>query len=151
MPVHNHELSAVFQRLADLLEIQGADRFRVRAYRNAARTIESHPGSIADMVQKERDIQALPGIGRDLADKIREYVKTGRLRLLEDLEKEIPRGLITLTALGSIGPKRARALYEELGVSSLEELAECARRGEIARIRGFGAKTERKILEEIAG
>lgn len=151
MPVHNHELSAVFQRLADLLEIQGADRFRVRAYRNAARTIESHPGSIANMVQKERDIQALPGIGRDLADKIREYVKTGRLRLLEDLKKEIPRGLITLTALGSIGPKRARALYEELGVSSLEELAECARRGEIARIRGFGAKTERKILEEIAG
>lgn len=149
MPVHNHEIATVFQKLADLLEIQGASQFRVRAYRNAARTIESQSASIAEMIRKGQDLRELPGIGSDLAEKIREYVRTGGLRKLDELEKKIPGGVSTLMTIGGLGPKKARALYESLGISTLQELTEAARKGELAGIRGFGRKTEQKILAEV--
>lgn len=149
MPVHNHEIATVFQKLADLLEIQGASQFRVRAYRNAARTIESQSASIAEMIRKGQDLRELPGIGSDLAEKIREYVRTGGLRKLDELEKKIPGGVSTLMTISGLGPKKARALYESLGISTLQELTEAARKGELAGIRGFGRKTEQKILAEV--
>jgi len=150
VPVHNHEIASAFQKLADLLEIQGANQFRVRAYRNAARTIESQPKSVAEMIRDGQDIRELPGIGSELAAKIREYVGTGRIRRLEELKKEVPEELSSLMKIGGLGPKRVRVLHEELGVSTRAELEKAARNGDISRIRGFGPKTEQKILKDIS-
>ncbi len=150
MPFYNQEIAAAFQKLADLLEIQGTNQFRVRAYRNAARTIESQPKSVTDMINEGEDLQELPGIGHDLAAKIREYVDTGRIRRLDELEREIPEGLSILMKIEGLGPKKVKALHDSLGISSRQDLEAAARNGEIARVRGFGPKTERKILRGLS-
>ena len=90
MAVHNAEVAACFNRMAELLEIEGANPFRVRAYRRAASTIEDLPSSVAAMVSEAKDLDALPGIGEDLAAKIKEIVETGRLRALEEVEARTP-------------------------------------------------------------
>jgi DNA polymerase (family 10) len=149
MPVRNAEIAHVFDRMAALLEIQGANPFRVRAYRNAARTLSGLPRSVADMLAEEEDLSELPGIGKDLAGKIAEIVDTGRLTILEDLEREIPPGLVDLTALRGLGPKRVRALYEELGVRDLADLQRAATKQRIRGLSGFGVKTEQGILEAL--
>ncbi len=150
MPFHNQEIAAAFEKLADLLEIQGANQFRVLAYRNAARTIESQPKSVADMIDEGEDLQELPGIGHDLAAKIREYASTGRIRRLDELEREIPEGLSILMKIEGLGPKKVKTLHDRLGISSRHDLETAARSGEIARIRGFGPKTEQKILRGLS-
>ena len=150
MPVRNQEIAAAFQKLADLLEIQGANQFRVRAYRNAALTIESHPKSMADMIAEGEDLQELPGIGRDLAAKIREYVETGRIRKLDELTSEVPEGLSILMKIEGLGPKKVKTLHERLGISSRQDLEAALHNGEIARIRGFGPKTEQKIIQGLS-
>ena len=134
----------------DLLEIQGANQFRVRAYRNAALTIESHPKSMADMIAEGEDLQELPGIGRDLAAKIREYVETGRIRKLDELTSEVPEGLSILMKIEGLGPKKVKTLHERLGISSRQDLEAALHSGEIARIRGFGPKTEQKIIQGLS-
>ena len=150
MPFYNQEIAAAFQKLADLLEIQGTNQFRVRAYRNAARTIESQPKSVADMIDEGKDIEELPGIGHDLAAKIREYVSTGRIRRLDELEREIPEGLSILMKIEGLGPKKVKTLHDRLGITSRQDLEAAARSGELARIRGFGPKTEEKILRGLS-
>ena len=90
MPVHNAEVAAIFDELADLLEIQGANEFRVRAYRSAARNINSLPHSVSEMVARDEDLSKLPGIGKDLARKIEEIVRSGKLKKLEEIKTEVP-------------------------------------------------------------
>jgi len=133
--------------MADLLEIQGSNTFRVRAYRNAARTIENLSRSAVDMVNQDEDLTELKGIGKDLAKKIKEIVETGELSMLEDLKKEIPFELSDFMDIPGIGPKRVHAIYEELGVKSLDELKKAAEKHRIQEIGGFGEKTEKIILE----
>jgi DNA polymerase (family 10) len=149
MPVRNAEIVQLFDRTAALLEIQRANPFRVRAYRNAARTLSGLPRSVADMLAEEEDLSELPGIGKDLAGKIAEIVDTGRLTVLEDLEREIPAGLVDLTALRGLGPKRVRALYDELGLRDLADLQRAASMQRIRGLSGFGVKTEQRILEAL--
>ncbi|TNF61693.1 MAG: DNA polymerase/3'-5' exonuclease PolX [Deltaproteobacteria bacterium] len=149
MPVRNAEIADIFERMAVLLEIQGANPFRVRAYRNAARTLTDLPRSVADMLAEEEDLSELPGVGKDLAGKIAEIVDTGRLTALEELEREIPAGLVDLTALPGLGAKRVRALHDELGVRDLTDLQRAATRQRIRELHGFGAKTEQRILEAL--
>lgn len=149
--VANAEVARVFRELADLLEIQGANPFRVRAYRNAARTIEELPDSIAVLArQGAARLTELPGIGEDLAGKIVELVDTGSLGAFEEARREVPRGLLELIRVRGLGPKRARALYDTLGIESLGELEAAARAGRVRAVKGFGVRTEEKILEEIA-
>ncbi|HQG33013.1 MAG TPA: DNA polymerase/3'-5' exonuclease PolX [Deltaproteobacteria bacterium] len=150
MPVHNQEIAGVLEKMADLLEIEGANPFRVRAYRNAAFTVESEARSISDMIEEGDDLTELPGIGKDLAAKISEIARTGKLHQLEELEEKLPEDLSTLMGIGGLGPKRIHILHEELGISTVDELKQAAERGEIQRLKGFGRKTEKKILEEIA-
>lgn len=150
MPVHNTEIADIFDHVADLLEIQDANRFRVRAYRNAARTIRDLNRNLADMLAEGTDLADLPDIGDDLAAKIAEIVNTGHLSLLEDLAKEIPPAIVEVTAVPGIGPKRARALFDALGVSSLDDLREAAASGRIAALPGFGEKTQTRIRDELA-
>jgi len=149
MLVHNADVADIFNRFADLLEIDGANPFRVRAYRNAARTIASLGQNATDMVRKGKDLTELPGIGKDLAQKIEEIVRTGSLSQLKELEAHIPGQLARLMKMPGLGPKRVRALHERLGISTLEELKMAAEKGKISQLRGFGDKIEQMVLEEI--
>ena len=149
MPVQNSDVKDIFNKLADLLDIEGANPFRVRAYRNAARTVSGLPGNISDMINEDEDLTRLPGIGKDLAGKIREIVETGTLSQLQEAEKKTPRGLNKLLRLESLGPKKVKLLYHELGISNLKELKGAAKKGNIRKLEGFGEKTEQKILESL--
>jgi histidinol phosphatase-like PHP family hydrolase len=149
MPVHNSDVAELFSQVADLLEIEGANPFRVRAYRDAARTIATLSENVADMVEKGKDLTELPGVGEDLAGKIQEIVRTGELGQLAEIEQRTPPELAEMMKVPGLGPKRVRALYEQLGVTSLDGLEEAAKKRKIHDLEGFGVKTEQKILEEL--
>lgn len=149
MPVQNAEIADIFNQYADLLEVQGANQFRVRAYRTAARTASGLSRSLSDLVRQETDLAELPGIGKELAAKIVEIVRTGKLRKLEELKEEVPAGLIDIMGIAGLGPRKAAVLYNDLGITSIAELEQAARDGKVRELPGFAARTEEKILEEI--
>jgi len=149
VPVHNRQIADMFGRLADLLEIEGANPFRVRAYRNAARVVGGYPRSLADRLAEGADLTDLSGIGEDLAAKIETIVRTGRLPKLEEVEKRTPPALSDLMKVPGLGPKRVKALYQALNVRSLEDLRRALRAGRVRELPGFGAKTEAAIREGI--
>jgi DNA polymerase (family 10) len=149
MPVQNSDISNIFNEVADLLEIEGGNPFRVRAYRNAARTVSSLPRSLGAMIDSEENLTELPGIGKDLAGKIEEIVKTGSLAQLEELKGKTPAELSELMQLEGLGPKKVKALYDNLDVMTLKDLGEAARQGKVRELEGFGEKSEKKILEEV--
>jgi DNA polymerase (family 10) len=148
--MENIEIARAFSEVADLLEIQGANPFRVRAYRNAVRTIEGLTKSLAEMVAREEDLEELPGVGKDIAAYIRELVETGELRLLHTLEKRVPETLADLLRLEGIGPKRAQKLWKKLGVESVDDLALAIDSGRVRELGGFGEKTVEKMRRSIA-
>lgn len=149
MTVHNADIASVFNRLADLLEIEGANPFRVRAYRRAAATIEDLPESAASIVASGRKLSDLPGIGEDLAGKIEEILATGRCKTLDGVEAHTPSTLAALTSIPGLGPKRVHTLHEVLGITSLEELAKAAKAGKLRELSRFSAAMEAKILAEL--
>ncbi|QPC42459.1 DNA polymerase/3'-5' exonuclease PolX [Kaustia mangrovi] len=149
MAVHNVDIADMFDRMAGLLDIEGANPFRVRAYRQAAGTIRDLPESLAAMVADGDDLSELPAIGDDLAEKICEIVETGRFRELEATEKRIPATLADLTRIPGIGPKRARKLHDALGIASLDDLASAAKAGKVRELEGFGEAVEAQFLEAI--
>jgi DNA polymerase (family 10) len=149
MAVHNADIAKLFNRLADLLEIEGANAFRIRAYRRAAQTIEDLPVGAAEMIAKGEDLAKLPGIGKDLAGKIKEIVATGELKLLEEVEARTPSTLAVLTTIPGLGPKRVHALHESLGITSLDALAHAAKSHKVRALPGFSEKMEAHILKEI--
>jgi len=144
----NSEISAVFEHIADLLEFQGANPFRVRAYRNAARTIRDLPESAADIVRDpERSLTDIEGIGKDLAEKISTLVATGSLPMLEELLAEIPESVLAMLRVPGLGPKRAAMLYHELHVATLDDLRAACQAEQVRQLKGFGAKMEAAILQ----
>lgn len=147
--VRNSTIADLFNRLADLLEIEEANPFRIRAYRNAARMVGGHGQSMADLLKEGRDLTKIPGIGADLAAKIRTIVETGCLPLLDEIEARVPPALGELMKIEGLGPKRVKALYETLNVHSVEDLERAARSGKIRLLHGFGAKTEGLILQRL--
>jgi DNA polymerase (family 10) len=149
MPIHNNDVAEIFDELADLLEIKGENQFRVRAYRNAARTVAGLSRSVADLAGEEKGLDGIPGIGKDLAEKIRTIVATKKLPLLEDMKREMPAGLSTLMKVRGLGPKKIATLFKELKVTSLEDLKKAATEGKIHELPGFTEKTEQAILEGI--
>ena len=108
MAVHNASIAEILRHVADLLEIEGANPFRIRAYRRAALTIEDLPQSAAKMVAEGKTLVGLPGIGKDLAGKITEIIKTGHLKALAEIEARTPTTLAALTTIPGLGPKRVR-------------------------------------------
>ncbi len=142
MPIHNRDVAEIFNKVADLLDIEGANQFRVRAYRNAARSISSLPRGVSEMVRDNEDLSKMPGIGKDLAGKIREIVETGTLKQLQELEGRTSPELSTLMKVEGLGPKRVKALYEKLGITNLKELKDAVGKGKIKGLEGFGEKTE---------
>ena len=149
MPVHNADVAAIFDEVADLLDIEGANRFRVRAYRNAARTIGQLSQPVADLVTEGKDLSELPDVGDDLAGKIEEIVETGTLTLLDELEQQTAPALADLMRIPGLGPKRVRALHEALGITSAEELKRAAEAGRVREVEGFGEKLEQTILDRL--
>jgi DNA polymerase (family 10) len=149
MAVHNEDIAVIFDELADLLEIEEANPFRVRAYRNAARTVRGLGRELGDMVAQGEDLTELPGIGKDLAAKIAEILKTGTAAALKKLHKEVPASLEALLKIPGLGPKRVKALYQELNIKTLKQLEKAARAGKLRELEGFGAKTETRVLEAI--
>ncbi len=147
MPIHNHDITEIFEKVADLLEIEGANPFRVRAYRNAARVVGGMSQSLADLVARGEDLTRLPGVGQDLAGKITEIVKTGDLGLLKELEGRTPPALARLMNVAGLGPKRVHILHEKLGVTTAEDLKAAAQAGKIKELKGFGPKIEQLVLE----
>jgi len=150
MPVHNEDVAAIFDEFADLLEIDDANPFRVRAYRNAARTVRSLGRDLSEMVAAGEDLTALPGIGTDLAAKVVEIIQTGTAKALRELHRRLPTSLEALLEIPGLGPKRVKALYRELGIKNLDQLEAAARAGRLEAVAGFGMKTQRHILEAIA-
>ena len=149
MPVHNAEVAAMFDQTADLLDIEGENPFRVRAYRHAARVIEALPQSIANMLEAGRDLSELPGIGKDLAGKIADIVKTGRFKLLDAMKRRLPGELGEIAALPGLGPKRVKLLYDKLKVRSLADLKRAVETGRLREVRGFGATIEQKLADAL--
>ena len=143
----NQEVARIFNAIADILEIKGENPFRIRAYRRAAQNIEGIPKDVAE-VSKEELIK-IPGIGQDLAGKIEEYVKTGHMPFYEELQKEVPPGLVELLNVPSLGPKTAKLLYEKLKIKSIDELEDMAKQHRLMGLPGIQAKTEENILKGI--
>jgi DNA polymerase (family 10) len=149
LPIHNSEIVEILNRTAELLDIEGANPFRVRAYRHAARTVGGLPRSVTAMLAEGGDLSHLPGIGKDLAHKIEVVVDTGHLPLLDEIEQRVPAGLARLLRVPGLGPKRVRALHEVLGVNDLDRLAKAAKSGKLRTLPGFSAKIEEKILHAL--
>lgn len=150
MPVHNEDIARVFDQIADLLEIEGDNPFRIRAYRNGARTLRELGKDVRVLMQAGEDLTRLPAIGKDLAAKIAEIVDTGHCRTLDKLQKRLSPDLSELLRLPGLGPKRVHALYHDLDIHTLEQLERAARDGRIRALPGFGAKTEARVLEALA-
>jgi DNA polymerase (family 10) len=146
--MQNRKVAQILYEVADLLELEGVE-FKPRAYRRAAQAVESCPVPIEDLVREGR-VTELPGVGKSIADKIEEIVKTGRLRYHEELKKKLPVDLYSLTQVEGVGPKIAKLLYEHLGVKNLDDLERAAREHRIRTVPGLGPKVEEKILRGLA-
>jgi DNA polymerase (family X) len=144
--MQNPDIARVFDEVADLLEIQNANPFRVRAYRNAARTIRDYPEPIAELVRGDKkDLTEIPGIGEDLAEKISDIVSTGELPLRKQLAAKLPAGLLDLLRIPGLGPKRVKLLYSKLKVKSAADLTKALDSGKVQKLKGFGPKMEEKM------
>ncbi|HMP74429.1 MAG TPA: DNA polymerase/3'-5' exonuclease PolX [Kiritimatiellia bacterium] len=149
MPIHNNDLADVFSELADLQEIRGDNPFRVRAYRNAARLCGDHGEPLREAVARGDDLTAISGIGKELAEKIREIVTTGKLGALEKIRGEFPPDVTKMLNLQGLGPKRVKTLLEELQINTLADLEQAAKDGRVRKLPGFGAKIEATLLASI--
>lgn len=142
------EAAEVLSQIATLLELKGENPFKVRAYTNGARALESLSEPLAKVVAEER-LGTVPGLGDALQRKVHELVTTGRLQFYEDLRQTVPAGLVDMTEIPGLGPKKIRAIHEALGIDSIEKLEAACRKGQLASLSGFGAKTQQRILEGI--
>ena len=147
----NADIAAAFEQVADLLEYEGENAFRIRAYRGAARTIGTLVEPLAGVRgDPARRLTDLDGIGADLAGKIEVLLDTGRLPLLDELQARVPAVAFELMRVPGLGPKKAKSLVDQLGIGSLPELEAACREGRVAELKGFGAKTQAAILGNIA-
>ncbi|MEU2338595.1 DNA polymerase/3'-5' exonuclease PolX [Streptomyces sp. NPDC013172] len=143
----NDEVAALFQEYADLISITGGDAFKARVYEKAARSVGGHHADVSTLDLK--GLQEIPNVGKSIAHKILEYLADGRVAAVEDLRAKIPAGVRRLTAVPTLGPRKALALYEELGVRSVDELADAIHQERLRDLKGFGPKTEQNILHGI--
>ncbi len=144
----NKQVAEIFNKVAALLEIKGENPYRVRAYQRAAQVIEALTTDVEELARQGR-LSKLPGIGADLAQKIKEILRTGTLSLYEELKREIPPVLLTFLEIPGLGPKKVKTIYEKLGITSIEELEKACKEHKIAKLPGFGWKTEQNILKGI--
>jgi DNA polymerase (family 10) len=147
MPKTNEEVEELLGEWAELLQVTGADAFRVRAYEKAARSIGGYSKDLREL--DDKGILAIPNVGKSMAGRIREYLDKGTLHELEDLREMVPGGMRELLRIPGLGPKKAILVYDKLGVTSLAELAAAAEANKLQGIKGLGAKTEENLLRGI--
>ncbi len=147
MPRANDDVEALLQEYADLISISGGDPFRARTYEKAARSVGGYHADVATL--DEKGLQDIPNVGKSTAHKILEYLRTGQIGAVEDLRAKIPAGVRELISIPTLGPKKAMVLYQDLGIASVEELADAIHEGRLRDLKGFGEKTEEKILHGI--
>ncbi|MEQ8836294.1 MAG: helix-hairpin-helix domain-containing protein, partial [Lacipirellulaceae bacterium] len=145
----NRDIAAVFDQIADLLEFQSANPFRVRAYRNGARKIGDLSQPLAALAESDEGLTSIDGIGKDLAEKITTLLKTGSLPMLDELLAEIPPTVLAILRVPGLGPKRAAVIHKELGVNTLDELRAACKSDQVKDLKGFGKKTQETILKGI--
>ena len=146
--MRNAEIAAALWELGILYELDGADRFRVLAYRDAARTIQESPVSL-EQLAKEGRLTELPGVGKTLAEKVVALIETGNIPAAEKLKAKFPASLVHVTRVPGLGAKTARRLYDELGVEDLEGLKAAAEQGQISELKGLGPKVEENVLASL--
>src|SRR5438552_7589865 len=150
--MQNTEIARALSEVADLLEISAGNPFKVRAYRNAARTVADHPDPIAELVAGgEFDLTDLPGIGGGIAKEITALVQTGSMPQRQQLVATVPPGLLDLLRIPGLGPKRVKLFHEKLKVNSVADLKDALEKGKIAKLAGFGPKLLEKIREGVSG
>lgn len=144
----NKEIAAILSELADLLEINGENKFKVRAYSNASRTIMSTSYNIKKLAEEDR-LTEINGIGKGIASTIKETIENGFCPILEEIKDELPTGVLELINIPGLGPKRAHQLYYELGIQDIDQLREALTAGKVRKLKGFGSKTEEKLLSAV--
>lgn len=144
----NQQIAKIFNEIAELLEFKGENVFRIRAYRRAAQNIDGLPKDVTTL--SEEELEAVPGIGKDLAGKIQEYLSTGKVAKHEELKKDIPGGVLDLLRVPGLGPKKAKQFYDTLKIKSVDELEDAIRKGKLSGLPGIQKKTEENILQGIA-
>ncbi len=143
----NQQIAKIFSEIAELLELKGENMFRIRAYRRAAQNLDSLSKDVSGLSREE--LESIPGIGKDLTAKIREYIETGGIAKFEELKKEIPEGVLELLSVPGLGPKKAKMLHEKIKVKSIVELETAIRQGKLSGLPGIQKKTEDNILQGI--
>jgi DNA polymerase (family 10) len=147
--MNREEMAEILERIALLLELKGENPFKVRAYRQGAETVLAMEGDVVELAKND-GLKGIKGIGDALRDKLGELAKTGSLGFFENLKKEFPETVFALFEIQGLGPKKIKAMYDALGVDSLEKLKAACEEGKVAALPGFGAKTQAKILEGMA-
>src|ERR1700726_2992821 len=143
------EIAAVLEEITTLLELKDENPFKIRAYANAARSLETFGGNLSDL-QDEEALEKIPGIGKAIAAKIKELAATGSLKYLEELRADFPAAILELFSIPGLGAKKIKALYEKLHISSIAQLREACESGRVAQLPGFGETTQTKICQAIA-
>src|SRR5205807_9986855 len=141
-------IADVLEQIAALLELKGENPFKIRAYVNAARAIETFGGNIPDLKDEEA-VAKIPGIGKSIALKIKELAATGSLKYLEELSAEFPSGIMKLFSLPGLGAKKIKVLHDKLQISSIEQLQKACETGRVAELPGFGQTTQQKLSDII--
>ncbi|MFF5701179.1 DNA polymerase/3'-5' exonuclease PolX [Streptomyces sp. NPDC012794] len=144
----NDRVEAMLQEYADLIAIRGGEAFKARAYEKAARAVGGHPQDVSTLDAK--GLREIPNVGRSVADKILEYLRTGRMTVVDEARASVPAGVRELVAIPGLGPRRAMLLYEELGITSVDQLVEAVHQERLRDLKGFGERTEEKILHGVA-
>jgi DNA polymerase (family 10) len=142
------QIAQVLEEIATLLELKGENPFKIRAYANAARSLETFGGNLGDL-QDEEALAKIPGIGKAIAAKIKELAASGKLKYLEELRAEFPAAILELFSISGLGAKKIKALYEQLHISSIEQLRAACESGKVAELPGFGETTQTKICQAI--
>src|SRR5947207_6591946 len=142
------QIAEVLEEIATLLEVKDENPFKIRAYANAARSLETFGGNLADL-QDEEALAKIPGIGKAIAAKVKELAATGSLKYLEELRAEFPAAILDLFSISGLGAKKIKALYNKLQISSIEELLNACQSGRVAKSPGFGESKPGKICKRI--
>jgi len=147
--MENSDIASMFHRIADILELQGADVLRIRAYRNAALTIQDLPRRLEDMVRDDAEaLKHLPSIGASMREKLEEILRTGTLSQYEALRKSIPEGIFELLRLEGLGPKKVKVLHEQLKINTLHALEEACRQNKLLKLRGMGQRRRKRTAAD---
>src|SRR5262245_53773053 len=150
MSMTNAELARVLSRIGTMLEIDGQNPFRVRAYKEGARVVENHGEALAGLVDEPGALEALKGIGKGIAQNIRELVASGHTEVLDEMEKKYPAEVVAFTELQGLGPKRVKTLFDTLKIRTREALEKAAKDGKLRDLPGFGEKVEQNVLKSLA-